>query len=533
MSSFTNRVDTLFSQWDTTASPGCVLAVIKDGEFIYKRGYGMADLERGMPITAESIFDIGSTGKQFTATVIAILAKQGILALDDPISKYLPEMPAYANKITIRHLIHHTSGIRDYLTLMNLRGMLVENIYAEDLLLDLITRQKGLNFKPGNEYLYSNSGYFLLGAIAQRVTGKHITEIIKEHILAPLGMKHTTFNKDYRPIVKHRAMSYDLGEEDGTFINAVALSGGFGDGALLTNIEDLLLWDCNFYNNKLNNAQADLLDQLHNTGRLNNGKPINYAFGLVVDSYNGQKIVQHGGSWAGYRTEMMRFPDQRFTVICISNLGSVNPISLCQQVADMYFEDIFTARKERKSLHAQTTSSPKTLSGSEMESFTGIYQGKQSTLDIFVKDDKLFFSNGARNYQIHLLGKKKFQLEQRPVFLSFLGKQNEQIAIDKIVGHIIKLKRVQTKRYIPQSLSIYTGEYYSPELDIRYTITTQDNTLQLKRTPFDKLNPVYPFTEIAFLCDVGEMRLRYKDGMVKGFTLNAERVANIKFRKVV
>ena len=207
MTSLTDRVDELFAQWDTTTSPGCILAVIKNGEFIYQRGYGMADLERGLAISTESIFDIGSTGKQFTATVIAILANRGSLSLDDSIRKFIPEMPVYADSILIRHLLHHTSGLRDYLTLLDLRGLPMENIYAEDFLLDLIVRQKGLNFKPGSEYLYSNSGYFLLGTIAQRVTGKHITALIKEHILDPLGMKHTTFNKDFRPIVRNRAMS--------------------------------------------------------------------------------------------------------------------------------------------------------------------------------------------------------------------------------------------------------------------------------------------------------------------------------------
>ncbi|HXQ39355.1 MAG TPA: serine hydrolase domain-containing protein, partial [Anaerolineales bacterium] len=145
MSSLTDRVDALFTQWDRTESPGCVLAVIKDGEFIHKRGYGMADLERGVPITPESIFDIGSTGKQFTATVIAISAAQGLLSLDDSIRKHLPEMPVYADDINIRHLIHHTSGLRDYLTLMDAQGLPHENVYAETFLFDLITKQKGLN----------------------------------------------------------------------------------------------------------------------------------------------------------------------------------------------------------------------------------------------------------------------------------------------------------------------------------------------------------------------------------------------------
>lgn len=527
MSQLTDRVDAVFAKWNKPDSPGCVLAVIKDGGFIYTRGYGMADLERGVPITADSIFDIGSTGKQFTATVIAILANQGLLSIDDPIRKYLPEMPAYAEQITIRQLLHHTSGLRDYLTLMELRGMSMENIYAEDLLLDLITRQKGLNFKPGSEYLYSNSGYFLLGTIAQRVTRKHITELIREHILHPLGMRQTTFNKDYRPLVKMRAMSYDAGEKEGTFVNALALSGGFGDGAVLTNVGDLLLWDRNFYDNKLNNAQPDLIEQLLQTGKLNNGKSIKYASGLVVDKYNGQIIVKHGGGWAGYRTEMMRFPDHKFTIICIGNLGNLDPTMLCQQAADIYLEDVFAPHKP-KLKRASNTSAAQV----ETDEFTGIYQGRQSTVEISIKDNMAYLFNGVRDRPMRPLGKKKFQLEGHPIFLSFTGKQNERLSIDEDGETVTKFKRVRNERFIPSSLAIYAGKYFSSELDICINLTVEDNTLQLIRTPFDDPKSLHPFTEDTFLYEAGEIRFHSKNGSPKGFILNAGRVTNIRFRKV-
>ena len=190
----TEHIDAIFSDWDKFTSPGCALGVIQDGTLIYKRGYGMADLERSVPITPESLFDIGSTGKQFTTTVIAILADQGWLSFDDNLRKSVPEMPAYADDITIRHLIHHTSGLRDYITLMALAGLPDDNLYQEEALLDLIIRQRELNFPPGEEYLYSNSGYFMLGIVAQRVTGVHLTELIQEHIFTPLGMHRSTCN---------------------------------------------------------------------------------------------------------------------------------------------------------------------------------------------------------------------------------------------------------------------------------------------------------------------------------------------------
>ena len=340
MSFNTNRIDEIFSEWDKPTSPGCALAVIRDGEIIYKRGYGMADLERSVPITPGSLFDLGSTGKQFTAAIIAILENRGYLSLDDCVRKYLSEMPGYADAITLRHLIHHTSGLRDYLTLMDLCGLPDENLYSEEELLDLIVRQRGLNFSPGEEYLYSNSGYFLLGVIAQRVTGQHLTDLIQEHIFTPLGMNRSTFNKDYRPIVRGRALSYEK-SDDGNFTNKLSLCGGTGDGPIYSSVEDLFLWDQNFYDNKLNHAQSDLLDTLHTQGVLNNGKTISYAGGLSIDDYRGFKSVSHGGSWAGYRSELLRFPKQGFSVICLSNLASTVPEELACRVADAFFETEF------------------------------------------------------------------------------------------------------------------------------------------------------------------------------------------------
>jgi CubicO group peptidase (beta-lactamase class C family) len=521
MTTITDRVDALFAQWDTTTSPGCILAVIKDGEFLYTRGYGMADLERGAPITTDSIFDIGSTGKQFTATVIAILAKQGLLNLDVSIRRHIPEMPDYADQITIRNLIHHTSGLRDYLAIMELCGMTDVNVYAEELLFDLIVRQKGLNFKPGSEYLYSNSGYFLLGTIAQRVTGKHITELIREHILDPLGMKQTTFNKDYRPVVKNRAMSYDEGETEGTFVNALALSGGFGDGALLTCVDDLLLWDRNFYDNRLNNAQPDLIEQLHQKGKLKDGKSIEYAFGLEVTEYKGQSAVQHGGGWAGYRSEMMRFPDQRMTIICLANLGSMEPTMLCQHVADIFLEDVLSPEKTRRGRKS-------TKDAGINEEWTGIYQSKLSTYEIIARDGQLYLSTGSNE---HLLAPVdgKLQIGELPNFVTFKNGTMTLYRTDKVV----RFKFIRKERHQAGLLAPYTGTYYSSELDIRYTLVEKDGALQLRRTPFDQPMPAYVFAENALRTSTGEMRLRLNhDGSVSGFDFNAGRVNQIKFRKV-
>ena len=340
MFTIAEQVDALFAEWDKPDSPGCALAVIQNGKIVYKRGYGMADLERNVPISPEFLFDLGSVGKQFTATIIAILENQSLLSFDDCLRKYVPEMPGYADEITIRQLIHHTSGLRDYVTLMEIAGLPEENIYPEEILIEFIAHQQELNFVPGAEYLYSNSGYFMLGVIAKRVTGRHLTELIRKYIYEPLGMVYSAFNKDHRPVLKKRALSYSPAKGGG-FQNKVSLCGGFGDGPIYSNVEDLYLWDQNFYANKLNHAQPNLMETLHTQGKLNDGTIIEYAFGLEIDSYRGLRTVEHGGSWAGYRSALLRFPEQIFSVICLCNLASMIPEDLTRRVADIYLDKEF------------------------------------------------------------------------------------------------------------------------------------------------------------------------------------------------
>jgi len=434
MPPITERADAIFSEWDKPTTPGCALALIQDGEIVYKRGYGMADLERGVPITSESLFDIGSTGKQFTATIIAILANQGYLSLGDSIRNYLPPMPAYADAITIRHLIHHTSGLRDYITLMELAGLPDENLYSEEALLDLILRQQELNFPPGEEYLYSNSGYFLLGIIAQRVTGRHLTELIQEHISTPLGMRCSTFNKDYRPIVPNRALSY-LVSENGGFTNKLSLCGGFGDGPIYSNVEDLFLWNQNFYHNQLNNAQPDLLEMLHTQGRLNNGKTIAYAGGLNVEEYRGLKSVSHGGAWAGYRSEMLRFPEQHFSVICLCNLASMMPEELARRVADIYLEAEFMGKpipsyeEEKPEAIAETLP----ITPEQARQYAGIYTSTELATEyvLSVQEDQLFLQRNrfAPRESLQAIAPNAFKGKE--IELTFTG-QALSVASDRV-----------------------------------------------------------------------------------------------------
>ena len=428
----TERVDAIFAEWDQPTSPGCALAVIQDGAIIYERGYGMADLERNVPITPESLFDIGSTGKQFTVAIIAILADQGYLSLGDSLRKYLPSMPVYADAITIQHLIHHTSGLRDYVTLMELAGLPDENLYPEDALLNLILRQQELNFEPGEQYLYSNSGYFLLGSIAQCVTGTHLTDLIQEHIFTPLGMRCSTFNKDYRPIVPKRALSYEVSGNG--FTNKISLCGGSGDGPIFSNVENLFLWDQNFYHNQLNQAQPDLLEVLHTQGRLNNGETIAYAGGLNIEEYRGFKAVSHGGSWAGYRSELLRFPQQRFSVICLCNLASMMPEDLARRVADIHFEVEFEG-KPLPSYEKENVTAIKTLpvTARQARQYTGVYTSPElATEYVFsAQDDQLLLQRNQFAPKETLQAIAPHTFKGKDIELNFTG-QTLTVSADRV-----------------------------------------------------------------------------------------------------
>ena len=327
------QIDALFAQWNKPDSPGCALAVIKDGQIVYKRGYGMADLERNVPISPHSVFDVGSMSKQFTAACILILEQQGKLSVNDDIRKYLPELPKYDPPVTIRHLLHHTSGIQDYLQLMIQAGMRLENEYSEEDVLKMIQSVPKTEFVPGEQHKYSNSGYFLLSVIVERATGIPLSEFAEQQIFKPLGMTQTHIHDDFTRIVKNRAIGY-APVRSGGFRLEMSLLDTTGDGGVMTTVEDLFLWDQNFYQSKLVSGQ-DLITRLITPGVLNSGRKLEYACGIMVGDWKGHQIIHHNGAWAGYRAEMIRFPADRLSVICLANLGSINPSRLTRQVADL------------------------------------------------------------------------------------------------------------------------------------------------------------------------------------------------------
>lgn len=384
------EVDQLFARWDRKDSPGCALAVVREGCVLYKRGYGMANLELSVPITPEAAFYVGSVSKQFVAACVGLLVLEGRIDLEDDIRKYIPELPDYGPTITIRHLIHHTSGIRDYLDLEDIAGIPIGTYHERDVL-ELIARQKELNFPPGEEYLYSNSGYFLLGVIVARASGKSLRRFAKEHIFIPLGMKASRFHDNYTELIYHRASGYfDLGK--GMYRNFISTFDCVGSGGLFTTVEDLVLWDRNFDLGKVGGMK--LMDLMHTRGVLNSGEEISYAWGLVIGTYRGVPIVEHAGSLGGYRAEYLRFPEQKFSVILLSNVNSFDAPAHARRVADLYLSREFSEKPPPPQKIPPKKPKEHDVRAGLLKSYAGSYTSEELgvVFRILFKDRRLYLS---------------------------------------------------------------------------------------------------------------------------------------------
>lgn len=385
------RVDQLFGEWNRPDSPGATLAVIRDGEIIYKQGYGMANLEYNIPITTTTIFDIASVSKQFAAFAIATLSHEGEFSLDDDIGTYLPDLPDFGHTITIRHLLHHTSGLRDWVQSLVIAGVGMEDVISFRHILKMARHQKALNFEPGSEFLYSNTGYNLLAEIVEKVTGGSFREWTDTNIFKPLAMTDSHFHDDHQMILKNRAYSYQA-VENSEFKHAVNNTTALGSSSLYSTVEDLAKWILNFDNTRI--SEQTVIEQMHQRGVLNNGEQIDYAFGLNIGEYRGLKTVGHSGSWRGFRSHLMRFPDQKFGVVILCNLDTFNPLRLAEQVANIYLADLLAPTEDPEpNIEAEPIEETKSesLTPEQLTEFTGDYYTEEldTTYTIGVRGNQL------------------------------------------------------------------------------------------------------------------------------------------------
>ena len=522
------KVDAFLSQWDKNDMPGCAVGAVKDGRLVYKRAFGMANLDYDVPNTTSTLFNLASSSKPFTAASIALLAQQGKLSLDDDIRKYLPEMPKYDETITIRHLIHHSSGIREYQALLLFGGQTPDNALSDKTILNLLARQKNISFKPGTKHQYSNSNYHLLGIIVGRVSGKSLRAFAEENIFKPLGMKNTLFFDNRNEVVKNRASGYMVGPDKSVRVRA-SLFDLVGGGGVLTTVEDLYLWDQNFHEPKIGNKE--LIGLLTTPGVLNSGEKMGYAFGLFHNKYKGLPVIKHSGNMSGYRSQIVSFPEQKFTAIALCNNSAIFPSVIAEKLADIYLEGQLKPDAPSQKTVAETLPPAIALPEKEALRYAGIYANPETgkVFKLGVKDGKLI-NSGLLQYEIPVMPVSENRLliveganvtELNPVF-SASGTISEIKILTKS-GKPDVFVPVKPPLDSPEALSEYAGTYYSDELDADFKLTLQGNNLSLQIGENLKPTLAAAYADV-FTAAGGQINLSFTrddKGKIAGFVFNS------------
>jgi CubicO group peptidase (beta-lactamase class C family) len=527
-----HAVDQLFAQWAGPDSPGASIAIIQNGKIIYSQGYGAANLEYGVPNSPATVFPLASVSKQFTAFAIYLLVQDGKLSLDDDVRKYLPKLHDFGKVITIRQLLHHTSGVRDHWNLLILAGWRPEDQITDDDVARLLFQQTELNFAPGDRFLYSSSGYTLLAMVVKQVSGKTLPEFAKERIFDPLGMAHTHFQDYYGIVVKDRAYSYAR-QPDGKY-QYVALS---SSSSLFSTVGDLARWDENFYTGEVGGPA--LLAQMQEKGKLNNGNEIDYASGLEIGKYCGLRTVEHAGGDAAYRTNILRFPDQRFSVVVLANAGDVNATALSFKIADIYLEDRLQPTPDKPSLgdKPEVTIDPKVL-----DAYVGDYELQDELRPGFIvsfskdKDHLVARATGQSSLPMYAVSNTAFRLRVVPAEVVFDDPTEggkTQNAILHQDGASLPMRRILITQPTAERLKAYEGQFYSAELGVTYDVFVRDGALKVHYPRGDiDLEPIgndafagaFPIGSLKFVCGA--------DGECNALSIDDGRVQNLRFVRV-
>ena len=492
------KVDALFAPWDNPRSAGCALGVIRDGKLVYEHGYGMADLERGVPITPQTAFDLGSMSKQFTAMAVLLLAEQKKLSLDDDVRRYVPEVPDYGTTITLSHLLHHTSGLRNHFLLQQLTGWRWGDLGTRADELAIVARQTELNFRPGDEHSYTNTGYFLLGEVVRHASGVPLREFAEREIFRPLGMTDTQVHDDDSLLVKGRACAYRR-QKDGSWVNDVTRSEAVGAGNVYSSVEDLARWDRNFDDMKLGGPAV--VARMLEPGTLNDGGKLAYAAGLRIGTYKGLKLVWHAG-FSSMASEYLRFPDQRFSVICLANAGAIDPSKLARDVADLYLADLLkpepppapptgeAAAKGRADVAAYLEQHAVQLSATDagkLPALAGLYVNPDDGVGRRVRasDGKLFVEKrrGGEG-ELVPIGDQRFVMADIPMRLEYAFVQAwpdvRLMHVSTGEGTPFAMIDAGADPAMPTRLEDYAGAFRNDDADATVTMTVHDGELVLR-----------------------------------------------------
>jgi len=530
------RADSVFQRFDRTDSPGCALGVYQDGKVLYARGYGMASLEFGVALSPRSVLDVGSISKQFTAMSILMLQKEGKLSLDDPIRKYIPEMPAYADRITLRRALSQTSGLRDLYIMMSQTGL----TFAGDTIdaLRVITRSAEPNYEPGARYLYTNTGWILAAQIVYRLTGKTLAQFAEERIFGPLGMHDTRYQADAAAIIPNGADGYAPRPGGGFRLARSTYDGAImGAGAVHTSVEDFGRWLNNYDSAAV--GGRDIIETMTTPTKLNDGSPATsgptqaYAIGLTVGTMRGLRVVAHGGSWAGYRGHFLRFPDQHFAVATFCNLTTSGPDSLARKVAGIYLAGQMQPDSAAMWAAALDGAPRAEWPTANLRALTGVWRNVErgEIRRTRLVGDTLFALGGERTRMVPL-GGGRFRAGAGTEVRFEGDAAAPSRMIVRTTAEAVTFTRADTATLTPAQLAEYAGDYRSAEVDATHTWKIEKGQLVVYANDrrLGVLEPTYKdgFTRGATVIDVQ----RDARGRITGFTVEAGRVRHLRFTRV-
>ncbi|WP_159476279.1 serine hydrolase [Dyadobacter sp. 3J3] len=535
----TASVDSIFAEWNKPGKPGAAVGVVHQGKLIYAKGFGESDLETGARNGPETIFHIASVSKQFTAFAIVLLSQEGKLSLEDDIRKYLPEVPDFGKIITIRHLIHHTSGLRDQWNLLAMAGWQLDDVITKEHVFNLVKRQKELNFEPGSAYSYCNTGYTLLAEIVSRISKQPFSAYMQEHVFKPLGMKNTLFYDDYERIVKGRAYSFHKSEKAVEGYKKSVLSySNVGATSLFTTVTDLSHWIDNFSSHKVGNAAT--MTQMLEKGRLTKGDTLPYAFALIHGKLKGLAYYGHNGADAGFRSFLSYFPKEDYGFIVLSNQAEFDPQKKGFEVANLYLASQFKEDKTVKSFAVSASNTAYKFDSTLFKQYEGSYELAEAPGFIL-----RFWRDGAR-YLTQATGQGENEIFPSSDSTFFLKVVEASVVFHKSKeGKVSKITLRQNGEHPGNRVKAvvqndikreeFVGKYYSPELETFYSITLKDDTLKLvhvhhgdvvlKVVSKDRFAAPWWFVQNIEIA-------RDESGKVSGLRMSNGRVVNLWFKRL-
>lgn len=519
-----DRVDNLFAEYNNPHSPGCSVAISRAGQILFEHGYGMADLEWGQPITPTTVMGAASISKQFTAMSIMLLAQRGKLSLDDDVSKYLPEWADHEHHVTIRHLLTHTSGLREGFGLPGLAGQPQSNEAMERML----ARQHGVNTPAGTEFVYNNGAYNLLASLVKRISGQSLRDFAEANIFRPLGMTHSQFRDDSGQLIANRAAGYTA-DAQGVHANPEAVV--FGNSGLYTTPHDLLLWENNFDSPRV--GTPELLAEMQKPAVLNNGKPTQYGFGLFLLDYRGQRTVEHSGGGSGISSNVVRYPDQKLAIALLCNSDAINPNDLTNKIADIYMDDVLAP------VPPAPPTPGATLSAADLSSAAGLYRGISDNdpgdMRVSVRGGKWIGHSSwgtGSDFDLNPVDPRHARGPGTMMF-EFIPAAEGHPRQLHITGRRAEDTDFVLTAYTPQGaeLRAFGGQYWSDELQAAWTVLTHDSGLMFQ-FPGQAPSPLQPFDKDAFLGPGVLTFTRDAHGAVTGFTLDHSTVRKLSFRRM-